>query len=150
MNIRLPLTIKNGRLSQVKDLKESIDAFMELMLCTPRHSCPSDSSFGFVFNNLRFEIFNEEEGVVFNSDQSEYTENNSTLYEKKLSGSSQNLNTFAFELCNAIMLYDHRLKNVNVSMTYKRENKRIYVIVKGVIKLTQQDYLYSTSIKVWN
>ncbi|MEG1543117.1 MAG: hypothetical protein RR382_01140 [Tannerellaceae bacterium] len=150
MNIKLPLTVEKGRLSDVKNLKISIDAFLDLLLCTPRHSCPSDPSFGFVFNNLRFEIFNEEEGVVFNSDQTEYTDNNSTLYEKKLSGSSKNLNTFASELCDVIMTYEHRLKDVNVSMTYKRDNRYIYVLVKGLIGLTQQDYLYSTSIKVWN
>lgn len=150
MNIRLPLEIEKERLADAGDLKKSIDSFLELLLGTSRHSSPADPFFGFVFNNMRFEIFNEEEGVVLNSDRTEYTENNSMLYEKKLSGSSRNINTFASELCDTIMIYEHRLKDVNVSMTYRRGDKRISIIIKGSIALTQQDYLYSTSIKVWN
>jgi predicted component of type VI protein secretion system len=150
MNIRIPLVVENGRFSLTGNLKESIDLFLELLLNTPRHSCPSDPSFGFVFRNLRFEIFNEDEGVVYNSDRTEFTENDSALYEKKLSGSSRNINTFAAELKDAIVSYERRLSNVNVAMTYMREERRIYIAIKGVVTAMQQEYMYSTSIKIWN
>ena len=67
MSILLPLQIEKGQLTQAKNPKEAIDAFIELLLTTPCQSCVADRQFGFIFNNLKFEIFNENEGVIYNS-----------------------------------------------------------------------------------
>ena len=144
MITRIPLQINSGVLATYTDVKESIDAHVELLLTTPVGSCVSDPNFGFIFNNLRFEIFNENEGVVLNAD-----EDSSELYEKKVSGSSRNVNTFAIELKQLIEHYEPRLEDVLVTMSYVREHRKIYITIKGVIIETQTNYQYQTSIRIW-
>lgn len=144
MITRIPLQINSGVLGTYTDVKESIDAHVELLLTTPVGSCVSDPNFGFILNNLRFEIFNENEGVVLNTD-----EDPSELYEKKVSGSSRNVNTFAIELKQLIEHYEPRLEDVLVTMSYVREHRKIYITIKGVIIETQTNYQYQTSIRIW-
>lgn len=151
MFIHLPLHIADKGLAEADTEKASVDAFLQLLMSTPCHSCVADPNFGFVFNNLRFEIFNETEGVVYDSEEAFHDNNDvSDLYVKKISGSSKNLNTFAAELKKSIETYEKRLTNVVVSMTYIRETKNIYVTVRGILAAGQQDYQYSTNIKIWN
>lgn len=144
MNIGIPLTIRKGRLGN-ENRKDSIDSHVELLLSTPEGECISDPEFGFVFNNLRFEIFDENEGVVLNSDS-----DRSTLYEKKISGTSRNVNTFAVELKRQIEKYEQRLSEVQVTMAYIREHRKIYITVRGIISETRAEYQYQTSLNVWN
>jgi predicted component of type VI protein secretion system len=148
------LKIVHGRLNTTDNLKRSIDSFLALLISSPRYRCVVDRDFGFVFNNLRFEIFNENEGVVYDSTTENDTKilptTDTSLYELKISGSSKNLNTFASELKDAITKYEKRLTDVAVSMTYIREERRIYVSVKGVIPSTMERYQYTTTINIWN
>ena len=144
MNIGVPLTIRKGRLGN-ENRKDSIDSHIELLLSTPEGGCISNPEFGFVFNNLRFEIFDENEGVVLNSDS-----DRSTLYEKKISGTSRNVNTFAVELKRQIEKYEQRLSEVQVTMAYIREHRKIYITVRGIISETRAEYQYQTSLNVWN
>lgn len=144
MITRIPLQINSGVLATYTDVKESIDAHVDLLLTTPVGSCVSDPNFGFILNNLRFEIFNENEGVVLNAD-----DDPSELYEKKVSGSSRNVNTFAIELKQLIEHYEPRLEDVLVTMSYVREHRKIYITIKGVIIETQTNYQYQTSIRIW-
>ncbi len=132
------------------DLKRSIDANVYLIITTERFSTPADPQFGFVFNNLRFEMFNENEGVVFDSGDTDTMSNIQGAYDKKISGSSKSINTFAAELKTAITKYENRLERISVSMTYIREERLIYITVKGVIVSTKEDYIYDQTIKVWN
>ena len=151
MYIHLPLHINDKGLSREEKLVTSIDSFLSLLLNTPCNSCVADPNFGFIFNNLRFEIFNENEGVVYDSEDTIHDNNNPTdLYVKKISGTSKNLNTFASELKTAIETYEKRITNVAVSMTYIREAKNIYVTVKGYIPEIEKEYQYNTNIKIWN
>lgn len=145
MNTLIPLKIKAGTLATYAYVKDSIDAHVELLLTTPVGSCISDPNFGFILNNLRFEIFNENEGVVLNSE-----EEHSDLYEKKVSGSSRNVNTFAIELKQLIERYEQRLEDVQVTMSYIREHRRIYITVRGIISQTQTNYSYQTCMRVWH
>ena len=119
-------------------------------MTTPRYSTPADPQFGFVFNNLRFEMFNENEGVVFDSGDTDTMNNLQGLYEKKISGSSRSINTFAAELKAAIGQYEKRLDKISVSMTYIREERLIYITVKGTIISTGEDYKYDQTIRVWS
>lgn len=144
MNIGIPLNIRKGRLGN-ENWKDSIDSHIELLLSTPEGGCVSDPEFGFVFNNLRFEIFDENEGVVLNSDSDQ-----SALYEKKISGTSRNVNTFAVELKRQIEKYEQRLSEVQVTMAYIREHRKIYITVRGIISETRTEYQYQTSLNVWN
>lgn len=151
MDIIIPLKINKKGLSISNDTKLSIDAFISLLLHTPCRACVADPQFGFVFNNLRFEIFDENEGVIYNAEKAnKQLTDLSDLYSKKISGSSKNLNTFATELKTAIIRYEKRLADISVTMTYIREEKNIYVTVKGVIADTKAEYQYNTHIKIWN
>ncbi|MGM9759336.1 MAG: hypothetical protein ACI30I_04370 [Parabacteroides sp.] len=149
MSIAIPFDIQKGLLKRDETLKQSIDNFIELLLTTPCHSCVADPHLGFVFNNLKFEIFNENDGVVYSSGGEEGTVEDS-IYDKKISGSSKNINTFATELKRVINKYETRLTDVTVTMSYIREQKTIYINIKGIILENQADYKYQTTIRVWN
>ena len=132
---------------QAGKTKEAVDAFLELLLSTPCGSCVCDPNFGFVFNNLKFEIFNEKEGVIYHAETEGIT---SDLYDKKVSGTSKSVNTFATELKKAIEQYEKRLTDVTVSMTYKKNLKKIQINIEGVLVENQESYHYSTHIDLWN
>ena len=86
--ISLPLRVTSKGLAREEQEKKSIDDILSLILMTPRFNTPSDAKFGFVFNNLRFEMFNENEGVVFDSGETDSMDGVLGLYDKKISGSS--------------------------------------------------------------
>lgn len=148
MNVLLPLQVMDGRLISSSEPQLAINTFIELLLSTPRGGCVADPKFGFVFNNLKFEIFNEKEGVIYDSapQDSPYTK----LYEKKVSGNSQNINTFAVDLKRSIEQYEKRLTNVSVSMTYLKQRKAIQIVIEGLLTESNEPYKYTTSIKLWN
>jgi hypothetical protein len=150
ISIRIPLQLKQRGLSRFEKQKLSIDAVIRLIITTERFSSPVDPNFGFVFNNLRFEIFNETEGVVYDSGDTDTMNNIQNLYDKKISGSSKSINTFAAELKKAIEEYETRLENIAVSMTYIREERQIYITVKANIVDTKEEYIYNQTVKVWN
>ena len=120
-SIDLPLQIISKGLKREERLKKSIDTAIYLIMTTACYSTPIDPQFGFVFNNLRFEMFNENEGVVFNSGDTKSMDGIQGLYEKKISGSS-----------------------------YIREERIIYVTVKGIIVNSKEEYAYQTKFRVWN
>jgi len=149
-SISIPLRIEKGGLSRTENPKAALDASLGLLMTTPCFSCVADPEYGFIFNNLRFENFNENEGVVYNSSGMErFLEGREGLYDKKISGSSKNLNTFAAELKQTIEVYEPRLDNVSVAMTYIREERKIYVTVKGRIAENAAPYQYESIINVW-
>ena len=146
----MPLQLTEKGLQREEGLKRSIDTNLYLIITTERFSTPADPQFGFVFNNLRFEMFNENEGVVFDSGDTDTMSNIQGAYDKKISGSSKSINTFAAELKSAITKYEERLEKISVSMTYIREERLIYITVKGLIVSTKEEYIYDQTIKVWN
>lgn len=133
--LTIPISISKGALERTDSISGAITANLSLLVSTSRYLTAADPHFGFVFNNLKFENVNEKEGVVYN---------------RKLSGSSKNINTYAAELQKAISQYEPRLQNVKVSMTYIREEKQIYTTVDGIINATQEPYQFTTTIKVWH
>lgn len=149
-SISIPLRIVKGGLARTEDVRKAIDNSLELLMATPCFSSAADPGYGFIFNNLRFEIFDEREGVVYNSSgllrQFEDAEG---LYDKRISGSSNNINTFASELKQAIENYEKRLQNVSVGMTYIMEERKIYVSVSGEIEGSDKPYQYASVINVW-
>ena len=66
-----PIEITKKGLLRTDNEKESIDSFLNLLLNTTCGECYIDPHFGFIFNNLRFEIFNEQQGVIYNSNPDE-------------------------------------------------------------------------------
>ena len=149
-SISIPLSLTAKGLQREDDQKTAIDAAIGLIISTERFSTPADPQFGFVFNNLRFEMFNENEGVIFDSGDTNTMNYVQGIYDKKISGSSKSINTFAAELKVAIMKYEKRLDDIAVSMTYIREERQIYITVKGRIASSGEDYTYNRTIRVWN
>jgi hypothetical protein len=109
----------------------------------------ADPDFGFVFNNMRFEIFDEHEGVIYNSGDTIYETSSQDIYSMKISGSSKNMNTFAAELKELVKQYEKRLDDVSATMTYIREERKIYITIKGVIISSKEDYVFTTVLRVW-
>ena len=144
-----PLEILMGGISRTDNQKESIDSFLEILLTSACGDCCIDPEFGFIFNNMRFEIFNEREGTIFNSSSIEDS-GDDQLYLKKISGNSKNINTFATDLKEVIMKYEHRLTDVAATMSYVRDERKIYITVTGVIIDTQEKYKYDTTLKIWS
>lgn len=143
-----PLTITKSGLQRAGSIKESIDSFLMLLLNAVCGDTPIDSQFGFIFNNMRFEIFNEREGVIYNSSAED--ESNDDLYNKKISGNSRNLNTFATDLKEVISKYEPRLEDISTTMSYVRSERRVYITVTGVIDETKEKYQFDTTLKIWN
>jgi hypothetical protein len=143
-----PIQITKKGLLKADNTKESIDSFLMLLLNSVCGETPIDPKFGFVFNNMRFEIFNEREGVIFNSVENE--ENDNDLYSKKISGNSRNLNTFATDLKEVIMQYEPRLEDIATTMSYVRSERKVYITVTGIISESKEKYQFETTLKIWN
>ncbi len=153
MSIKIPLNIDSlhGRLERCHTERESIDMFIELILSTAPGTCVVDKDFGFNINAYRFEIINEYDGVInYNTTREYESQREVDNYNKKISGSSKNINTFAIDCRNVIEKYEKRLKDVNVAMNYIREHRTIYVDIIGTIVNTNTEYSYKTTIKVWS
>ena len=148
-NLLTPLDLTKRGLMRAGNTKEAIDAFLSLLLGSTCGECPIDPQFGFIFNNMRFEIFNEREGTIFNSASTD-DEADDQLYLKKISGNSKNINTFATDLKEVIMKYEHRLTDVAATMSYVRDERKIYITVTGIIVDTQEKYKYDTTLKIWS
>lgn len=147
--LSIPLEVKKKGFAREKNLKKSLDESLYMLLTTPRYNNMSDPEYGFVFNNMRFEIFDEHEGVIYNSGDTMYDRGIKDVYNKKISGSSKNMNTFAAELKEVVKNYEKRLNEVAVTMTYIREERLIYVTIKGVIIQTKEDYVFTSTLRVW-
>ena len=147
--LSIPLQVKKKGFAREKSLKKSLDESLYMLLTTPRYNNMSDPEYGFIFNNMRFEIFDEHEGVIYNSGDTIYDRGIKDVYNKKISGSSKNMNTFAAELMEVVKNYEKRLSDVAVTMTYIREERLIYVTIKGVIIQTKEDYVFTSTLRVW-
>lgn len=146
--LSIPLQITKKGFLREESLDKSIHMAIAMLLQTPYYSCAADPQYGFVFKNLRFEIFNENDGTIEDS-RGEISPREQRLYGMKVSGSSKNINTFAAELKEAVVRNEPRLSEVSTILTYVREEKRIYVTVKGNITETGKEYQYQTTINIW-
>lgn len=145
MNLTTPLQIVKGRILKNNNVVSSINRNIDRLLHTPTGSVLTDPDYGFVFTALRFEVFNEYEGVV-----QTFADDDDPLYQKKISGSSKNLQTFASDLNSVIQRYEPRLSDTSSVMTYMRTQREINIAIRGTITRTGEIYEYQTIIKVWN
>ena len=146
-----PLSVKHGSFLRYADEKSSLDASLELLVSTPVSAFHCDPGYGFVLNNLRFEVVNEAEGVIADfSPESNSSALAGEIYDRKISGTSKSINTFAEYLKEAIEKYERRIENVKVSMTYLRAERKVAIVVKGTLAGRDVPYEYSTAINLWN
>lgn len=145
--LKIPLEISKGRVDTIADEKESIDKYLAMFLNTSKWSVAADPEYGFEFVGLRFEIFDENSGTVYNSDTDS---GRNPLYKKKISGSSKNMDTFASDLNSALREYEPRLRDLTTNMTYIRESKVIIIFIRGTMVKTGKPYEYTNILKVWS
>lgn len=144
MNIRLPLQIEKGRLAVDEKMKQSINNHLDALLKTPQGSVVCDSDYGFALSSMRFENFDENSGTVFTQET-----HPDDIYRKKLSGTSNNLQTFAAEFNKQLAKYEQRLTGTSVVMTYLREERKVNLIIRGMVRDLNIPYQYQTAINVW-
>ena len=126
----IPLKIEKGQgLRRNQTITDSIKSFIEVIVSSPMGSFAADPDFGFVFKNFRFQIFNEEKGILFSPEPEKET---SEYYKYKVQGHGVNFNTFAHELKESIEQYEPRLKLVKVSMEYSSVERIINIKVTGM------------------
>ena len=146
-----PLSVTRGRFLRYPGEKSSIDASLELLISTPLSAFSCDPDYGFVLNNLKFEVVNEAEGVIANfSPESNYSGLTGEIYDRKISGTSKSLNTFAEYLKKSVEKYEKRISNVRVSMTYIRAERKVAIVVKGTLAGSEEPYEYTTAVSLWN
>jgi len=119
----------NRRIDDERNLKESIDDFVKLLVNSPNGSFKPDSRFGFSLKNLRFENANEE----------------GKIRGKKIGGESENFDNFAKDLEKSLKQFESRLQNPKVKITYDRKQ------TKGTILITDLSKKYKQEIKfhIW-
>ena len=119
----------NRRIDDEKNLKESIDDFVKLMVNSHNGSFKPDSRFGFSLKNLRYENTNEE----------------GKIRGKKIGGESDNFDTYAKDLEKALKQFETRLQNPKVKIIYDRKQ------AKGIILITDASKKYTQEIKfnIW-
>lgn len=111
-------------------VKSSIDDFIDLIVISPNGSFKADYSFGFIFQNSRFE----------NSDEDE------RIDSKKIHGESFNKNNYAYDLKVAIEKYEPRLKSVQVNMGYDADTKKVSIEIIGRYEEDYAEKLYKKNI----
>ncbi len=150
-SISIPLNITKNGLLMEEDVRKSVDKSITLLIHTACYTWLADPQYGFILKNLRFEIFNENEGTIYDSNDKISTHlYNRPIYKMKVTGTSKNVATFAADLKKAIETYEPRLENVTATLTYIREERKIYVLVKGTLTELQDAYQYESVIKIWN
>lgn len=134
------MDVAGSGLARQDEEKKSIDSFISSLITSSVSDCIADPQFGFVFNSFAFENFNEREGRIANVEQSQ---------DKKISGSSRSIDTFASDLCRSVTVYEKRISDVSATMTYIVQERNIYIEIKGTLVSTGQPYVYNTTIRVW-
>jgi hypothetical protein len=137
LGFKIPATVTGNFAKEnvTGNIRQSIDDFIELLVTSPCGSLKSDYSFGFIFQNFRFE----------NSDA------NDQINSKKLYGESVNKNNYAFDLKQTIEQYETRLKNVKVNMSWEPKIKKISLDISGKYEEGYEEKSYSKNISfiIW-
>jgi len=156
MFIKIPFQINNGTVEIEKDIILSINSFIELIISSTLGSFKPENDFGFIFQNYRFENFDENSGTIMNKkwDKVNGREIVSTRldanYTKKISDTSRNSNSFAFELKRTIEKYEQRLKNIYVDMKYDSAQEVVTLLITGRLNnVKENDYKHTISFQVW-
>lgn len=159
MLIRNPLQLRYPIVDlDDSNVKESIDAFLKLLISSNKYDSIADERFGFCLEDFRYEGFSSEQAKFLESttvarDSSENTkllEIKSPLYTKRLIGNSKNSDTFARELKMSIERYEKRLKEVTVNMDFQKNARIIHIIVTGKIDNVSNTLYYNEfNVEVW-
>lgn len=159
MFIRNPLQLRYPIVDlDNSQIKASIDAFLRLLIASNKYDSIADQDFGFCLEDFRFEGFSVEKAEFFQrrnvirdkSENTELLEIRSSLYSKRLAGSSKNADTFARELKNTIERYERRLRDVQVNSDFQKNGRILHFIVTGKIANAANTIYYNEfNVDVW-
>jgi hypothetical protein len=129
------MTGRFSKENESRNVQESLDDFIDLIVFSPHGSFKADYYFGFVLQNTRFQI----------SDTDDQIEN------KKIQGDSFNKNNYANDLKTAIEEYETRIKRVRVSMSYDTALKKVSIDVSGQYEddFTEKMYKKNIMFYIW-
>ena len=133
--IPVKMTGRFTKENEPKNVKASIDDFIELIVFSANGSFKADYDFGFVFQNTKFQ--NSDPGDLMDA--------------KKIQGSSINKNNYAYDLKLAIEAYESRIKNVRVMIAYDVLNKKVAIDINGRYEenFTERDYEKNITFYIW-
>ena len=117
-----------------KNIKKSIGYFLKLLISSPNGSFKPDSRFGFSLENCHFENTNSKEEIK----------------GKRISGKSININNYAKDLEQSILLFEPRLKNVIVKTDFNKNRSKILISINGTIVDTKTEYQQELEFYIWN
>ena len=116
-----------------KDIKESINDFIRLLITSPNGSFTPDVQFGFSLKNCQFENANS----------------NDEIKGKKIGGKSYNSNNYAKDLEKTIRLFEPRLQNLEVKTDFDRKQSKITISIIGNLINTKKEYKQDLEFFIW-
>jgi len=133
--IPVKMTNRFSKENEPKNIKTSIDDFIELIVFSANGSFKADYYFGFVFQNTKFQ--NSDPGDLMDA--------------KKIQGSSVNKNNYAYDLKMAIEDYETRMKNVRVMISYEAESKKVSIDINGRYEedFVEKNYEKNITFYIW-
>lgn len=147
MELITPILFNNTK-RYTEDIKTSVDSFLTLLMSSKKHSCIADNDFGSVFESLRYENIDPNRGLFLNNDNKSLFKN--PIYDKKISGTGKNTNSFARELKNTIEKYEKRLNNIDIIIDFQHKGKIVRITVNGTLCDNRNTpYLYEFKINIW-
>lgn len=141
-----------------RNVKKSIDHFLDLLISSPKYCCIADDEFGFALEDFHYESFSVDKAKFFETKDNPHgqketnimTSIRNPLYAKKIIGNSKNEDTFARELKRSIERYEKRLKDVSVTMDFQEHGKMIRILVDAKLNDgTNTSYSYEFKMIVW-
>ena len=116
-----------------KNIKESINDFIKLLVTSPAGSFKPDARFGFLLKNCYFENANSKDEIK----------------GKKISGKSDNVNNYAKDLEKTIKLFEPRLQNLEVKTDFDKKQSKIAISINGIISETKKEYKQDIVFYIW-
>ena len=116
-----------------KSIKESINDFIKLLVCSPNGSFKPDARFGFSLENCHFENASSKDEIK----------------GKKIGGKSENPNNYAKDLEKALTLFESRLQNVEVKTDFDKKRSKISINITGLIVETKKEYKQELEFHIW-
>ena len=72
------------------------------------------------------------------------------MYNKKVQGNSNNVNTFAYDFKRCIELYEPRLKKIKVVMDYRPTEKLVAMTITGeIVSPLSEPFTHNITIHIW-
>ena len=138
MSLISPLQINNRNIfaeNHQKDVVQSINQFIDLIVSTRLGGFIPCYDFGFAFQNARYQSFSA---------------TNASIDSININSTSKNKDNFAYMLKKSIEKFENRLSNIFVTMNYNPENLKITILIEGKINVGKPEkYNREIEMIIW-